>query len=48
VVDFMNIGISPLRTGIFNVADMAIMIGVAVLLLGQSRRELQGKSGHTA
>ena len=37
VVDFMNIGVGPVRTGIFNVADMAIMVGVAVLLFGQSR-----------
>jgi signal peptidase II len=32
VVDFMNVGIGPLRTGIFNVADMAIMIGAALLV----------------
>ena len=38
VVDFLNIGVGPLRTGIFNVADMAIMLGVAVLLLAQRRR----------
>jgi signal peptidase II len=28
VIDFMNIGIGPIRTGIFNVADLAIMAGV--------------------
>jgi signal peptidase II len=28
VIDFMNIGIGSLRTGIFNVADMAIMAGL--------------------
>lgn len=28
VVDFLNVGIGSLRTGIFNVADMAIMAGV--------------------
>lgn len=28
VFDFMNVGIGPLRTGIFNVADMAITFGV--------------------
>lgn len=28
VVDFLNVGIGPVRTGIFNVADMAIMAGV--------------------
>ncbi len=32
VVDFMNMGIGSLRTGIFNVADMAIMAGVFILL----------------
>ena len=25
VIDFLNVGIGPLRTGIFNVADVAIM-----------------------
>lgn len=33
VVDFLNIGVGPVRTGIFNVADVAIMAGVAVLVL---------------
>lgn len=28
VVDFLNVGIGTLRTGIFNVADVALMIGV--------------------
>lgn len=37
VVDFMNVGVGPLRTGVFNVADMAIMIGIAVLLLASLR-----------
>jgi signal peptidase II len=37
VVDFMNVGIGPLRTGVFNVADMAIMLGAAVLLLTRLR-----------
>lgn len=31
VVDFLNLGVGPLRTGIFNVADLAI-VGGAVLL----------------
>lgn len=31
VVDFMNVGIGPLRTGIFNVADVAIMLGLAMI-----------------
>ncbi len=32
VTDFLNVGIGPLRTGIFNVADMAIMAGAGILL----------------
>ena len=31
VVDFLNVGIGSFRTGIFNVADMAIMLGVILL-----------------
>ena len=38
VVDFMNIGIGPLRTGIFNVADMTLMAGIALLALHEVRR----------
>jgi signal peptidase II len=37
VVDFLNVGIGPLRTGIFNVADMAIMLGALLLLLAELR-----------
>lgn len=32
VIDFLNVGIGSLRTGIFNVADMAIMLGVFLWL----------------
>jgi signal peptidase II len=32
VVDFLNVGIGPVRTGIFNVADMAIMLGAAIIV----------------
>ena len=35
VVDFMNVGVGPLRTGVFNVADVAIMIGVSMLVLAR-------------
>jgi signal peptidase II len=37
VVDFMNVGVGSLRTGIFNVADVALMIGVALMILGVHR-----------
>lgn len=33
VVDFMNVGIGPLRTGIFNVADLFITFGAIVLFI---------------
>ncbi len=33
VVDFVNIGIGNVRTGIFNLADVAIMAGIGLLLL---------------
>ncbi len=39
VIDFMNFGLGSLRTGIFNVADVQIMLGLGLLLLG--RREPQ-------
>jgi signal peptidase II len=39
VIDFMNVGIGSLRTGIFNVADMAIMLGAGVLVIEGYRYE---------
>jgi signal peptidase II len=33
VIDFMNVGVGPLRTGIFNVADMAILLGVGIFIV---------------
>ena len=35
VRDFLNVGIGPLRTGIFNGADVAISVGVVMLGLTQ-------------
>ena len=35
VVDYMNLGIGRLRTGIFNVADLAIMAGLGLLILAE-------------
>lgn len=32
VVDFINVGVGPLRTGIFNIADIALTVGVLMLL----------------
>lgn len=33
VIDFINIGIGPLRTGIFNVADIAVTAGVLIFMV---------------
>ena len=33
VIDFMNLGVGPLRTGIFNVADVAVSLGAVLLIL---------------
>jgi len=32
VIDFLNVGLGPVRTGIFNVADMGIMAGAFIML----------------
>ena len=37
VVDFVSLGWGPVRTGIFNVADVAVMAGVMLLLYGLIR-----------
>ena len=42
VIDFLNIGVGSLRTGIFNVADIAIMFGVFMLLFVSSDRSATG------
>ena len=42
VVDFLNVGIGPIRTGIFNVADVAITIGLVLLLAAEFRRRDRG------
>jgi signal peptidase II len=39
VVDFMNVGAGSLRTGIFNVADAAIMLGAAIVVVAGLRTE---------
>lgn len=37
VIDFLNVGVGGLRTGIFNVADVAVMAGVALLVISISK-----------
>jgi signal peptidase II len=43
VVDFLNVGIGSLRTGIFNVADVAIMGGAALLLFTTLRKHKKNR-----
>ena len=37
VTDFVSLGVGGLRTGIFNLADLSVLAGVAVLLLASRR-----------
>jgi signal peptidase II len=46
VVDFMNVGLGPLRTGIFNVADMAIMLGAAIVVVVGYRSDGREQTRH--
>ena len=45
VVDFMNLGFgsSPIRTGVFNVADIAILVGIGILFIQSYREEKRQK-----
>ncbi len=44
VVDFFNLGIGQVRTGIFNVADMAITAGAVLLAVDSLKRKPQERS----
>jgi signal peptidase II len=49
VVDFMNMGLGPVRTGIFNVADLQILVGIGlVLLAGKPPEEKKDKAAEPA
>ena len=39
VIDFLNMGLGSLRTGIFNIADVAIMVGAISLILRSLKHE---------
>ena len=50
VTDFLVMGIGPLRTGVFNLADFIIVIGSCLLVWEQiqlSRKEKQTTKKHT-
>jgi signal peptidase II len=44
VIDFLNVGVGGLRTGIFNVADMGIMAGAFIMLWTAIRGSKQSTS----
>ena len=49
VTDFLNVGVGPLRTGIFNVADVGVMFGAAVLVICLYRnQDIQEESKPTS
>src|SRR5262245_59455262 len=48
VVDFLNVGVGPLRTGVFNVADVAIMVGAGIVLFTEFRRTREARWARTA
>lgn len=39
VVDFLNVGVGPVRTGIFNGADVAILGGAMLFMFAELRRK---------
>ncbi len=49
VIDFLNVGVGPVRTGVFNVADLAITIGIVAFAWGElSRRSSDAaRNGHS-
>ncbi len=48
VVDFMNMGLGSLRTGVFNVADLAIIAGIAILMIHSWREDKRLKAEKAA
>lgn len=48
VVDFMNMGLGSLRTGVFNVADLAILAGIGVLLIAGWKQDRAAKLAASA
>ncbi len=45
VTDFVHLKFGPLQTGIFNAADVSIMIGLGLILLDTFLKRKEGKKG---
>lgn len=48
LVDLLNVGIGSLRTGVFNVADMAILFGAAVFIVSEMRKSRLTAASNTS
>lgn len=48
VTDFINVGIGPLRTGVFNVADMAVLFGAIAVGYLAFQSDLTSSTGTPA
>jgi signal peptidase II len=44
VIDFLNLGVGSLRTGIFNVADVQIMVGLFMLMFSPPASEQRSRA----
>lgn len=47
VIDFMNLGIGPVRTGVFNVADVHIMAAVAMFIFVKDPKKTDPEAKNT-
>ncbi len=47
VIDFVNVGIGPVRTGIFNIADMAVLFGCILLIFLLGKGDIGEKDSTT-
>jgi signal peptidase II len=47
VIDFMNVGLGSLRTGIFNIADVAVMLGAALGIFASYHADDQTRRRHS-
>jgi signal peptidase II len=45
VTDFVSLGLGPLRTGIFNLADVSVVAGVCLVLLSTRRAPEEAAAG---
>lgn len=44
VTDFVSLSLGPLRTGIFNAADVWVVLGIALLVLARPPRETESET----